>query len=82
MSDEQTTSELVARLMKACNGHPYAKITWPHTILHEAKDRLEALQARVDALEAAALALVEAWHLNENGQIDGELIEPFIKETP
>ena len=31
-------SDLVERLRGACNGHPHAKIAWPHRILHEAAE--------------------------------------------
>jgi hypothetical protein len=35
--------ELVARLRAACIGHPDAKIAWPHRLLHDAADTIEAL---------------------------------------
>lgn len=37
-------ADLVERLRAACNGHPHAKIEWPHRILHEAADALEAAE--------------------------------------
>ena len=46
-------SDLVERLRAACNGHPHAKIAWPHRILHEAADRIEALERELS--EARAL---------------------------
>lgn len=39
------TDDLVKRLRSACNGHPHAKIPWPHRVLHEAADRIAALEA-------------------------------------
>ena len=83
MNDEQTTSELVGDLLiwaKALEEH-HSTYTLAKTARTTA-DHLVALQARVDALEAAASALVGAWDFDEIGQIDGELIEPFRKETP
>ena len=60
-------SDLVERLRAACNGHPHAKIAWPHRILHEAADRIEALERERaalrderDSLIAAAPALLAA----------------------
>lgn len=44
---------LVARLREACDGHPHAKIEWPHRILHEAADEIERLQADKAELLAA-----------------------------
>src|SRR5690554_2559701 len=50
---QDTTSEVVARVRAACVGHPYAKIEWPHRLLHEAADHIEALTKRVGELEGA-----------------------------
>ena len=36
---------IVERLRAACVGHPYAKIAWPHYILHEAADHILKLEA-------------------------------------
>jgi site-specific DNA-methyltransferase (adenine-specific) len=41
-----TCSALSLSLRQACNGHPYAKIPWPHRLLHEAADEIERLQNR------------------------------------
>lgn len=46
--------EVVKRLRAACNGHPAAKIPWPHRLLHEAADLIEkqlrgSLQGSIDA---------------------------------
>ena len=38
---------LVVRLRYACNGHPYAKIPWPHRLLHEAADEIEDMAKRI-----------------------------------
>ena len=40
-------SALSLRLRQACNGHPYAKIPWPHRLLHEAADEIERLQTAI-----------------------------------
>jgi len=42
--------DLVERLRAACVGHPYAKIEWPHRLLHEAASQLAAVTAERDAL--------------------------------
>ena len=62
MTDSSTDS-LVERLRKACNGHPHAKIAWPHRVLHEAADRIEALEQAVDAFAdiCDALGLKRHW---------------------
>lgn len=44
-------ADIVARLMSACNGHPYAKIAWPHRILHESADEIIALRTRAEEAE-------------------------------
>jgi hypothetical protein len=36
---------LADQLREACNGHPNAEIPWPHRLLHEAADALEARAA-------------------------------------
>lgn len=56
-------AELIKRLREACNGHPNALIPWPHRLLHDAAD---ALQAAIDAPEqpggfADADAMDAAW---------------------
>jgi len=45
-------AELIARLREACNGHPYAKIAWPHRILHEAADAISSLVRERDEARA------------------------------
>lgn len=39
------SDELVERLHDACNGHPNAKIPWPHRLLHDAAAELTRLRA-------------------------------------
>lgn len=43
------------QLLGACVGKP-AKIPWPHRLLHEAADHIEALEARQAKLEAVFTA--------------------------
>jgi hypothetical protein len=31
-------------LLAACNGHPFAKIAWPHYVLHDAANTIKALR--------------------------------------
>lgn len=45
-------SDIKDRLLAACNGHPTAAIPWPHRLLHDAIDQIEAQQARIAELEA------------------------------
>ena len=44
-------SDIKDRLLAACNGHPTAAIPWPHRLLHDAIDQIEAQQARIAELE-------------------------------
>lgn len=46
------TRELIERVRAACNGHPHAKIAWPHRILHEAADALSSQAAEIEKLRA------------------------------
>lgn len=46
----EAMSDIVERLRAACNGHPHAKIPWPHRVLHEGADEIERLrEALIDA---------------------------------
>jgi hypothetical protein len=40
---EQWTPDIVKRLLDACNGHPDAKIPWPHKLLHDAVEEIRGL---------------------------------------
>lgn len=51
-------NDLVKRLRDVCVGMP-AEIAWPHRILHEAADRIEALEAE-NARLREALTSIEA----------------------
>ncbi len=39
------SKDIVERLREACNGHPHAKIPWPHHLLHDAVAEIEQLRA-------------------------------------
>lgn len=56
MSDPSMTVGLVERLRAACTGHPFAKIEWPHRLLHEAADTLAAMGTSKPALQVQPLA--------------------------
>lgn len=43
-------TDIIDRLKEACNGHPAAKIPWPHRLLHDAISEIEHLRAVVDGL--------------------------------
>ena len=51
-------SDIIERLNDHCVGHPYAKIEWPHRLLHDARDEIETLRAKLtiarEALESYA----------------------------
>jgi len=49
MTDDQC--DIIIRLNEACIGHPFAKIAWPHRVLHDAAQEIEALRAQVARLE-------------------------------
>lgn len=42
-------SDLIARLLAACNGREHVKIAWPHRILHEAADTIRQQAALIEA---------------------------------
>lgn len=44
MTSELAKDDLIERINAACVGHPHAKIPWPHRLLHECRDRIEALE--------------------------------------
>ncbi len=47
------SEEIRAKLLNACNGHPHAKIPWPHRILHEAEKEIgHLLEINADLLAA------------------------------
>ncbi len=50
------TPEAVAKvrkeLMANCDGHPYAKVPWPHRVFHKADQTIDALAARLAEVEA------------------------------
>ena len=40
--------DIVVRLLEACNGHPHAKIKWPHRVLHDAVNAIIELRKKRD----------------------------------
>ena len=44
IDDKTETPDIVDRLKEAMVGYPYAKIPWPHRMLHEAADEIERLR--------------------------------------
>ena len=58
------TDELIKELRAACDGHPHAKIPWPHRLLHRA----------ADALEAVSEAKAGGWMPIETAPKDGTII--------
>lgn len=51
--------DLQTRLRAACNGHPAAKIPWPHRLLHEAADEIDRLNALVKEYDPYGRGIVE-----------------------
>jgi hypothetical protein len=49
------SSDIVQRLLNACNGHPDARILWPYWLFHDAAARIRDLEAE----NASLLDLVE-----------------------
>ncbi len=47
MSDAD--QDILVRLREACVGHPYARIPWPHRLLHDAIAEIERLRSAPDA---------------------------------
>lgn len=73
MTTEAELAGLIARLREACNGHPHAKIAWPHRVLHEAATALAALVVERDGLREALKPFVES-------DVDGEGTEEYSGE--
>ncbi len=63
MADPAPQEDIVKRLRAACNGHPNAKIPWPHRVLHEAADEIERLRRAPSDAEVRAMALEECRQL-------------------
>ena len=57
---EAPEAELSARLQANCVGQP-AEIAWPHRILHEAANALDAQAARIAELEAEREKWIAKW---------------------
>lgn len=63
----QTTSDLprppgpniIDRINEACVGHPFARIPWPHRLLHDARDEIERLLTALEYVERQFAA--ETW---------------------
>lgn len=51
-------NDIIDRLKEACNGHPTAKIPWPHRLLHDAIAEIERLQRPAITFEELAR---DAW---------------------
>lgn len=50
-------TDIVERLGKACSGWPFAKILWPHRLLHEARDEITSLRRQLAAQTAKSARL-------------------------
>jgi hypothetical protein len=47
--DELVEADIIEQLLGACNGHPYAKIPWPHRVLHNAVNEILRLRRALAA---------------------------------
>lgn len=56
MTQSGDAASLVGQLRQACIGHPFAKIEWPHRLLHEAADTIEAMATCKPPLQVQTLA--------------------------
>lgn len=65
-------SDLKQRLFDACVGNPVAEIPWPHRLLHDAAERIAALEAENAKLRAVVMA---AKRVDESGFGGGALRE-------
>lgn len=63
---------VAARLRKACNGHPHAKVPWPHRVLHEGADT-------IDALVAACRAFVERFDSGQGRRADTDYVASLMR---
>jgi len=59
-------SDLVERINAACVGHPHAKISWPHRLLHDARDEITRLRVALDNAEAALADIICACDLMDH----------------
>jgi hypothetical protein len=50
------------KLRALCNGHPNAKVPWPHRPLHEAADTLDELLAALELLQGMDFRLPDNEH--------------------
>lgn len=69
-------ADIVKKLMAASVGHPFAKIPWPHRVLHEAADDIINLctqNAKLrEALEKIANTTVSSWIGDIHGDTQDE----------
>jgi hypothetical protein len=74
-------NSLSARLRAACVGHPYAMIPWPHRILREAADRIDAIElaAPVPAECGEAVGVV---CLTPDSYAHGAMVELQVQLSP
>ena len=69
-------TNIVERLHDACNGHPHAKIPWPHRLLHDARDEITRLQKALERLgstEAMTLPFYNKMQTNAEKELDARI---------
>ena len=45
-------TDIIERINEACIGHPFARIPWPHRLLHDAREEIEHLRREVAEMHA------------------------------
>lgn len=61
------SDDIVKRLTDACNGHPDAKIPWPHRLLHDAIDEIKMLRSQEPGTPLGRLVALSKWAETELG---------------
>lgn len=68
-------SELTDRLKAACNGHPSAKIAWPHNLLHDAIRELDRKDDLIKELVDLVDTALNVVHLSATASVYGDLVD-------
>ena len=61
MTTPEQARKLAKELLEACNGHPHAKIPWPHRKLHDAAQALEDLADQMSDLQHDNSKMMESF---------------------
>jgi hypothetical protein len=75
---EVPNEDIVDRLRRFANGHPHAKIPWPHYVLHEGADEIIALRQKCEELERDLAA--EKKRRDRQAQMQADKLEELLGE--